>query len=305
METIRDTDPKLAIPAPAPIGRLYRLPGSASLTLRANGSPAIPRNSEIMSLVQSGTWAPSITNVIDMLNKPHLVTWGAKVAIQELIKVESRYPGVTLQKPSKALAYYKVEHERQRDAAADKGTTVHNACEMLANGQSLDDLVMPLTEEEALHVESWKNWRERWNPEFLATEVTVFGTTLDGLHYAGTADFVARINGKIVAGDLKTTRSGLHDEVSLQLTAVARAQSMSRDGEKMEPNFVVDAAIAVHLSAEGYAVKQADISDEKWEVFSGLRRAWMFNAFRGQTSPNHPALSRSLAGPEMLVFDAS
>ena len=207
MNTIRDTDPKLAIPAPAPIGRLYRLPGSEPLTVRSNGTVILPRKDEIQRRIEAGVWSPSITNVIDLLNKPHLVTWGAKVAIQRIIDVERKHPGLTLQKPDQAIAYYKVEHERQRDAAADKGTAVHAACELLSNERDLAELAIPLSSEEMLHVESWLRWRERWNPEFLATEVTVFGVTGDGLRYAGTADFVARIGGKTVAGDLKTTRS--------------------------------------------------------------------------------------------------
>jgi hypothetical protein len=299
MTTILSTDPQLSVPAPDPIGRLYRRPGSTPLDETPSGDVIIPSKKVLLERIASGEYSPSITNVIDVLNKPYLQTWAAKLSAEALISVEKSYPGRSVTHQREAVMWAKKEHERNRDAAAEKGTIVHEACEFLALERELDEKhKLP---EYAGYIDAWKAWKAAYNPKFLALEVTVFGTTPRGKTYAGTADFVAEINGLIVAGDLKTTRSGLHDEVSLQLTAVSRAQQCTLDGSTLQDNFNIDAAIAVHLDPKGYTVKQARIDEEPWETFQGLLDAWVFNSFDGTMKDSIPSLSRSLTGPGAIV----
>lgn len=301
MTQILSTDPALSIPAPDPIGRLYRLPGSEPLSKNGKGEVIVPSESDLLAGVNSGKYLPSITNVIDVLNKPYLIGWGAKVALEKSIEVERQYPGRLMSNPRAGIAYLKKESERIRDAAATKGTKIHEACEYLAKGLSLADLPgEPLNAEEMRYVDSWQRWADLWQPEFLALELTVFGKTPEGLGYAGTTDFIAKINGRIVAGDLKTTRSGLHNEVALQLTAVCRAQECSPDDRKLQPNYDIESAIAVHLDVSRPTVKQVSLSDGMWSTFRGLRSAWTFNSFDGKIASDDQALSHPLTSPDML-----
>lgn len=288
---IRSTDPRLAIPAPDPIGRLYRLHGSDPLPVNSSGGVNVPSRARLAKGVREGEFVPSVTNVIDALGKPYLVTWGAKVALERALEVERSHPGYMLQKPKQAVAYLKKENERIRDAAAEQGTRVHEACEYLARGMALSDLPgEPLNEREMLYVDSWKRWADVWQPEFVALEATFFGETSRGLGYAGTADFVAHINGLLVIGDIKTTNSGLHNEVALQLTALSRSRQYVTDDDELAPTPKFDAAIALHVSPDLFHVKEASMSDETWGVFEGLRHAWDFKAFEGALRSDDPAL---------------
>lgn len=299
-----DTDPALAIPMPDPMGRIYRRPGSPALPRTARGKIILPDNELVREGLKSGTYAPSITNVIGVLNKPYLNTWAAKIALEKAIEVEQTYPGRFLANPQGAIKYLKVEHERIRDAAAEKGTRVHLACEWYARDGYLDLANFPyeLTPEEMAHVDSWKRWADIWQPEFLALEMTVFGTTPEGLAYAGTADFIAKVQDKTILGDIKTTRSGLHNELALQLTAVARAQERTEDAQSLLPNIAVDGGIGLHLSADkGYTVRPAVLDESRWHTFRGLRMAWDYYALDGK-GPDGPSLLGSCPSPAQLPF---
>lgn len=289
-----ETVPKLSIAAPDPIGRLYRYPGSTV-------EPLPRRNLDFLPKILSGEWVPSITNIIDGLNKPYLNKWAARIALNELFDLEEKRPGYALGKRKKAVKYFSEAYERDRDAAATQGSHVHEACEFLALGKPLEDLPFVLTDTEMKHVDAWKSWADTWQPEFLATEATVFGETEFHDPYAGTTDFVVKLNGATVIGDLKTTRSGVHNEVSLQLTAAARAEKITRDSETLVDNYNIDAGIVVHLSPDGFMVKQAEISDDSFRIFSGLRSAWVFQSFDGFLAQDRHVLSRSLSRPDKIV----
>lgn len=300
MTTILSTDPALSIPAPDPIGRLYRKPGSEPLPTNAQGETRIPSKKQLLEKLTQGEYLPSITNIIDVLNSPHLNKWSARVALEKLVEIETQYPGNFMRNQTKAINYLTDEANRIKDAAALAGTNVHEACEYLALGK---EIPKPLTLEEQNAVDAWKRWRDMWEPEFLAVEYTVFGETDTGLGYAGTADFVIKLkNDKIVAGDLKTTRSGLHSEVSLQLTAIARAQQCTLDDMTLQDNFKIDAGIGVLLSVDGsFQVKQIDMSENKWKTFQGLRQAWTFSSFKGHTGEDEPPFVKSVLKPTDII----
>lgn len=306
MTQILSTDPTLSVPAPEPIGRLYRMPGSEPLEQLPNGNVRVPNPGQLLEAVISGRFMPSITNVIGVLDKPHLLRWSSRKSLESLVEFLSKNPeenvAYLLSKRTEAIRYYAGAAERDRDAAAVRGTRVHEACEFLGLGKTLDELGYELNDDEMACVDSFKAWLDVWQPEFLANEVTVFGETPNGLKYAGTGDFIAKIDGRIVAGDYKTTRSGLHNEVSLQLTAVTRAPQITLDQQTLVPNFKVEAGIGVHLSPTGYNVRQASLSDEKWNTFCGLREAWTYQAFEGLTSPDDRALAGNIGRPDQLKF---
>lgn len=291
------TSPALAVDGQK-LGRLYRQPDSPlpdRVVLDENGQPSL-RTRQAIEEVRAGRLVPSITNVIGTLNQPHLLPWTAKMVANEAVRIAKEWPQRLTDAPAAAVTWLKETADRDRDAAADKGSTVHQACEDLARGLPCP----PLEPEMVPYVDAWKAWLDRWQPEFLHLEATVFGDA-NALRYAGTADFIARINGLVTVGDYKTTRAGLHREVSLQLSAVAHARTLTPDNETVIEMPAAEAGVAVHLSPDGYQCAPVVLDDQVWDTFCGLRMAWDFAHLDGELPDGRPALGRPLRGPEALV----
>lgn len=257
------TSPNLAVATSH--GRLYHKPG-----VDASGMPA-------RAALDAGILVPSVTNVIDTLNKPFLNTWHAKEAALAAIAVNSTHPGLMETKPYEAERWLKSAAERKANAAAALGDEVHNACETLALGGTVN-----LSEQAVPYIDSWHRFCDDFQPEFLHLEATCFGQvdTAEGpLGYAGTADFIARINGQVFMSDYKTGRS-IHTEAALQCSALAHAREivLGEDGsETLAPMPQIDGGMVLHLTATGYKVLPAQIGAEPWAVFCALRTVWDFH----------------------------
>lgn len=311
------TAPALALDGGRDIGRIYRRPGQPlpdRVQYDDNGRPFL-RHRDAQVEVQSGRMVPSITNVIGVRNMPHLVPWAGKKAAQEAVRVAREFPGLLTDKPAKAVDYLKKAADRDRDAAAEQGDIVHNACEDIARGLACP----PLTPQQMLYVDSWKAWLDRFQPEFLALEATVFGRTptiagsyggathlaLDAVHslaYAGTGDFIARINGVIVVGDYKTNRSGIHAfDVACQLSAIAHADEMTLDNENLSPMLDIQAGGVVHLSQEGYQFAPAVLDGEIWDDFCAMRQVWDAHVLDGVLRDGTKAVGRVFSNAEQVV----
>lgn len=113
--------------------------------------------------------------------------------------------------------------------AAAEGTQVHNAVEAFLNGEEIQWLDSFGNALYSLDV--WKmilKFAEFWNkykPELIATEYHLFS---DEHKYAGTADLIVKLNGKLWLLDVKTSNS-LHTSYNLQLASYAKAWSETHD----------------------------------------------------------------------------
>jgi hypothetical protein len=145
--------------------------------------------------------------------------------------------------------------------AAGEGTQVHNAAEKFLNGEEIVWI------EENGHVnynlDVWKmilKFTEFWNhekPELVAAEYHLFS---DQYEYAGTADLIVRLRGKLWLLDIKTSNS-LHTSYDLQLSAYAKAWNETHD----EP--ITDIGIIwLKASTRGEDKKGEKIQGAGWQL---------------------------------------
>lgn len=255
------TLPQLA--EPTDFGRLYRRP-TTPMDLMPKTEVALAQN----------LLMPSVTNIIDVLSKPFLQTWYASEAAKAAVEVSKTHPGLILKKPYDAIRWLKAAAERKAQAAASLGDEVHNACEALAMGQevTVSEMAQP-------YIDGWHQFVADFSPEFLHLEATCYGMVDSDngpLAYAGTADFICRINGQVVVGDYKSGKS-IHTEAALQLSALAHADEITNaDHTGLDPMPKIDGGVVLHLTPTGYVLYPVD-TNEPWDVFCGLRRLWNFH----------------------------
>lgn len=179
-----------------------------------------------------------------------------------------------------AIKWLKDSRWQKTGEAAARGTDVHNAAEKLALG------TVPEVEPHiAPYVEQYRLFLEAHQPEFLMAEAPVYNLTHG---YAGTLDAVARIDGKVVVVDMKTTAHGPDSgktrppfpEVALQLTLYRRAELVGLLADRREVNYrryyafdpdsrtepmpETEGGVCVVISPEDYLVVPVDTSERVW-----------------------------------------
>lgn len=246
------------------IGRIYQLPSG---TL-----PKKIRYAKAWESLTNKQCFPSITNVISA--KAIDLTGWAKFMMGKHIRENMN----TTENMYQLIAEAQGANDRYTELACSKGTEVHLACEENILHAKEDHDFQYGGES---YYDGYKKFIDDFKPEFLSVETTVYGKTDDGLYYAGTIDFIARINGKIYAGDWKTSKV-LHEEVGIQLSAGIHAQKMvGENDELIDIPWEIEGAIGVHLIPDGYSVSKVQDLDYCWEVFQSLRKVWEWNAFNG------------------------
>jgi len=219
-----------------------------------------------------GVKAPGVTTILQKAAKPGLVRWAARCAADEAVNNWEQLAELPLMERREVLLG---APDRDRDAAAGRGTEVHHLAERYINGQ-------PVTapDELAGHFDAAVDFLQRVRPAVVATELAVASRAE---HYAGTLDLIADLP-ELHAGlevipagrwllDFKTGRSGVWMETALQLTAYSRAEFYVRESGGTEYP-MADVGItrcgAVWLRADGWDLLPVTANDETWAYFLHL-----------------------------------
>lgn len=285
------TTPKLALDSA--FGRLYRRPSTDPQELPG-----------VEDALASGSLMPSVTNVIGCLDKPFLTTWYGKLAAEDAVETVRKHPGLIESRPQAAVGWLKKAGHRRLTAAAALGDEVHQAAEALALGLAPD----PLSDAAGPYVEGVRQFLSEFSPRFLHVEATCFGVVNDPLvgplPYAGTADFIAEVNGMVLVGDFKTGKS-IHTEAALQVAALANATDLALPDGTLVPMPRSDSGLIVHVRPGKFVCYQADTGPLAWQLFGTLRRLWDFHVAnlesRGPLLMSGPLKSGSGISPAPLV----
>jgi hypothetical protein len=224
----------------------------------------------------AGRLVPSVTTVLRALDRPGLNSWRVKTTAAYAVEHAAWVVEHAAADPAAVIDHLRRESTRQANRAAVRGTRVHHIAQTVAAGNPAPEH----SPEEAAYVAGYLAFLDDRQPEFLATETTVYSTTHA---YAGTLDWLARIDGAVVLGDIKTKNDppegvavAIYPEVALQLSALAHADLITGPDGSTAPMPTVDAAVALHLSPTGYRLHPVDIDGWVWDAFLGLRAAWTF-----------------------------
>ena len=160
----------------------------------------------------------------------------------------------TVMKPLSDDTYGSVDKEVLNRAAA-RGTAVHNAIENYLNFDIED---IPL--EYSGYFDGFKRWKQMHSVKPIGTEIRLYHK---GLLYAGTADLVAEVDGKITLVDYKTSASVQDKLCGVQLEAYDKALQSH--------GYAVEQRAILHLKKDGeYAFIPFEANSEYWRVFTAL-----------------------------------
>lgn len=214
---------------------------------------------------------PGVTSVVNMLPKPWLKFWAAKLVAETAVYEPGWISIAVGGDPEGAVDFLKRAPLRNTGKAADIGSEAHDVWEMMARGETLGRQHPGMEP----FIRGFQGFLDTFEPEFLEIEQTVWSETHG---YAGSFDSIVRISGDkldqdedaIVIVDNKTTRSGVHAEVALQLNAYARADYiLLEDGSKVKlPD--INAAAVFHCRPEGWQLVPVRLGDDLFDLFCSL-----------------------------------
>jgi hypothetical protein len=159
-----------------------------------------------------GQLVPGVTTILSCISKPALIQWAAGMASDYFLQAiqSGRTDLPVIYKESK------VAHRKKAQSAANIGKDVHHYAECFFKKKPLPEL----TDDQAKRgVEAFHKWLDAHKVEVLTSERILFSNEH---YYAGTCDFVAKIDGVLGVGDIKTS-SGIYPEHRFQTAAYQQA----------------------------------------------------------------------------------
>jgi len=142
------------------------------------------------------------TTILGVLNKPALVPWSAKMAV-EYVKEHSASREGIYSVLEGVLEEAKTAYAKKRDEGAQKGTDTHTLVEEYIKDCIATNGGKPILTIKAAHssIEPFVTWADKENITFIASEAQLYSKSL---FIAGTADFIFEKEGKRYVGDIKT-----------------------------------------------------------------------------------------------------
>jgi hypothetical protein len=230
----------------------------------------------------------SVTTVLGNIAKFGLQQWAANLAAGAafdrlpLLNRASRSPVCNLTKTGDAcgacrdcITYWLADrHNQVRDDAADLGVKLHDVAEqdaLFGEGVHVDEDVRP-------YVEQFRRWRNAYQPEFLASEMTVISRKWG---YAGTLDAILSIgampkpidhlSGLPSCVDWKTSKS-VDIAKGWQVVAYSNADAvLLPDGTEL-PMPEIKGGLIVHIRPDKVQMREVHLTDQNFAYFIHMLR---------------------------------
>jgi len=207
----------------------------------------------------SGEIVPSVTTIMNIIAKPGLIGWSARQAAQYAVSNWCSLSDMPVVYRTKEIAE---AHQRTAQAAADKGDLVHDMIDKWSKG-----VIMEPPKAIKGQVNQYVNFMMTEKPKFIENEVTVWSRTHG---FAGTADWIAELDGKIVIGDNKTGKR-IYPEVGLQLSALRHADFIIREDGEEVPMPPIEDMLVLHIRPRSYKLVRVTDDEANWSSFLAAR----------------------------------
>jgi hypothetical protein len=232
-----------------------------------------------------GEPADGVTWILDQgVPKPALVGWAANVVADY---VKEYWEELAEMKRSERDNVLRRVRFQSKDAAARRGTEVHDYAQRLAAGEEVQ-VPEPLLG----HVDSYLAFTREWQVDELQVEAWVGNRTY---RYMGTLDLIAGLaDGLVWLLDFKTNAKGPYPESALQLAAYRHAEFIigaDRTTEKPMPK--VDRCGVVWLRADGYDLVPVEAGADTFRTFLYAQQVAHFT-----DAPAEAVLGQALTPPE-------
>lgn len=175
----------------------------------------------------------SVTTILGVLDKPALLYWAAEQTAKEAVRVANTLPARVAEDGDEATIKWlrDARFRRPKDQLTDAefGTQFHALAEEYTltgvKPTPTRDIFKNDLDLAVACLDQFDTWLQRYQPEYLATEVTIYNATYG---YAGTCDCFLSIDGVPLIGDYKSSKKSkdgqgrpttLYPEVATQLAA--------------------------------------------------------------------------------------
>jgi hypothetical protein len=211
---------------------------------------------------QTGESVPSVTTIMKSLPKQEvLVPWAAKMAAEHAC---ANWGRLSKMPETARILEIKTAYKDYAERRADVGTEVHSLIDCWSTGVPFPEM----SREAGYFANSFIKFMTAVRPEFIENEVTLWSRAHG---YAGTADFIAKIDGHVVLGDFKTGKA-LYPEVGIQLAALAHADFIIREDGSEEPMPLIERMAGLHIRPRSWKLQYVKHDDLCFECFLAAKR---------------------------------
>jgi genome maintenance exonuclease 1 len=215
-----------------------------------------------------GKLLTGVTTVLDVRAKDFLKWWTVKLMYQTLLPKLKEVQGISEEEWEKILLEAKKAHTVKSKEALVSGTIAHDWIEKYIKGEKND---LPEDEKARNAINEFLSWEKEHRVEWIASELVVASPEHQ---YAGTIDFIARIDGKLTLGDFKTS-SQISEDYYLQTAAYQMALEPLID----EP---IEQRVILRIPKDGtefeYQIVPTGVEFDK-KTFLALREAHRWNVY--------------------------
>jgi len=202
-----------------------------------------------------GVTIPSVTTVINCLDKPGLCTWYGKHGTAECNRIKNE--------------------------SAVFGTNVHSLIETYLSDKEVGGAVIEATLEEVKCFESFREWYKTYglSPVSMEPEDAVISKRYN---FQGTWDFIGRKDNELLVADWKTSNQ-LYDTVGLQLAAYAQLYGENQGWTDEQVWQRIPHGLAVRIDKKTTYVQAKWYTDLKFyfDVFKSLLLPYQFVSHSG------------------------
>jgi len=214
---------------------------------------------------------PGVTTILNSIAKPALLKWAVELAVEYLKGVFNKFKKLVKADFEEAA----IQHTKKKDAAADIGTIVHNACE-----EFLKHGVLPNFTKDSIQDKCFNNFKTWWgnDKKLIHSEIKLYNVEY---WYAGTCDIIYEQGGNIYIADIKTSnakkdyKSGVY--TLYDRTYHAQTAAYQYAYEKLT-NEKVSGRIIVRIGKDGsFSTHESLAFEQDFLVFLAALAIYRFN----------------------------